>query len=483
VSCEEYRRIETRRAFFRSFAGGFASIPLAQLMAAEGRTAAGSMSADNPLAARKPHFAPTAKNVIFLFMSGGPSQLDLFDSKPALKKWHGQALPPSMTKDLKLAFLKPTATLMASPRQFQHHGRCGTEVSDYLPRTGAIADDICLIRSMHTDAINHDPGELLLTTGTTILGRPTMGSWVTYGLGTECQDLPGFVVLSSGGGLPSAGANNWAAGFLPSTYQGTPFRSSGDPILYLSNPAGVNASMQRVHLDALRQLNEKHYQETGDAEIASRVASYELAFRMQTAGPELLDFSREPATLQEAYGINRKDEQGRAYAVNCLLARRLVERGVRFVMLTHANWDFHFTIDKRLKTYCDATDQPTAALVADLKQRGLLDSTLVIWGGEFGRTPMGEPEVHGGEPGRDHHASCYSMWLAGGGIRGGQVIGTTDELGLHPVEDPVHVHDLQATILHCLGLKFTDLTYRHMGRDFRLTDVGGRVVPKLLGST
>jgi len=474
--------IATRRAFLRSFAGGFASIPVAELMASEGRTPRGA-SAAHPLDPKPPHFAPTARNVIFLFMSGGPSQIDLLDPKPALRKWHGQPLPPSMTKDLKLAFLKPTATLMASGRQFQRHGRCGTEFSELLPRTGAKADDICLIRSMHTDAINHDPGELLLNTGSTILGRPTMGSWVTYGLGSECRDLPGFVVLSSGGGLPSAGANNWASGFLPSTYQGTPFRSKGDPILYLSNPAGIDAALQRVHLDAVRRLNEKHLQETGDEEIAARVASYELAFRMQTAAPELLDFSREPASLKTAYGVDRADEQGRGYAVNCLLARRLVERGVRFVMLTHANWDFHHGIDKRIRTYCEATDQPTAALLEDLKQRGLLDSTLVIWGGEFGRTPMGEPEIHGGEPGRDHHAACYSMWLAGGGIRGGQVVGKTDELGLTSVEDPIHVHDLQATILHCLGLKFTDLTYRHMGRDFRLTDVGGRVVPKLLRST
>ena len=484
MTCSELSRSETRRRFFRTFAGGFGSVALAHLLAREGLTPAGAQDgiAANPMAPRKPHFAPTAKNVIFLFMSGGPSQIDLFDPKPALKKWDGQPVPPSLTKDLKLAFLTPRATLMGSPRQFEPHGQCGTEFSDFLPRTASRADDICLLRAMHTDAINHDPGELLMTTGTTIQGRPTIGSWVTYGLGSESQDLPGFVVLNSGSGLPSAGPNNWASGFLPSTYQGTPFRSSGDPILYLSNPAGVNRPIQRAHLDALRLLNEKHSRDTGDTEVDARIASYELAFRMQMAAPELLDFSREKPGLLEAYGVNRADEQGKAYAVNCLLARRLVERGVRFVMLTHANWDFHFALDKRLKTYCDATDQPTAMLLQDLKQRGLLDSTLVIWGGEFGRTPMGEVEIHGGEAGRDHHASCFSMWLAGGGIRGGQVVGKTDELGLNGVEDRIHVHDLQATILHCLGLKYTDLTYRHMGRDFRLTDVGGQVVTKLLRS-
>ena len=358
-------------------------------------------------------------------------------------------------------------------------GRCGTEFSDYLPYTAAHADDICLIRSMQTDAVNHDPGELLLNAGTSILGHPTMGSWVTYGLGSESQDLPGYVVLSTGS-RPSAGENNWSNGFLPSIYQGTPFMSTGDPILYLSDPPGVNSRIQRVHLDALRLLNEKRFRDTGDAEIGARIASYELAFRMQMAAPELLDFSQESPKLLEEYGVNREGKRAKSYGVNCLLARRLVERGVRFVMLNHANWDFHYRIDERLKDYCHDTDQPTAALLKDLKQRGLLEDTLVLWGGEFGRTPMGEPGIHGGDPGRDHHPTCFSMWLAGGGIRGGQVVGRSDELGLNPVEDPVHVHDLQATLLHCLGLDHTRLTYHHMGRDFRLTDVGGNVVSKSL---
>jgi len=454
---------------------------LASLMAAEGRTAASAVedSDMNPLVAKEPHFAATAKQVIFLYMTGAPSQIDLFDPKPALQKWHGQVPPPSLLKDRKSAFLKPNATLMASPRIFRPHGDCGTEFSDYLPHTARHADEICLVRSMQTDAINHDPGEILMTTGTTILGHPTIGSWVSYGLGTESQSLPGFLVLNSGK-RPSAAANNWSNGFLPSVYQGTPLRSGGDPILYLSSPPGVNRQLQRVQLDALRLLNERRYKNTGDLEIASRIASYELAFRMQAAAPELLDFCGESPSTLEAFGVNRKGERAQAYAVNCLLARRLVERGVRFVMLIHANWDFHHGLDKRLKSYCDDTDQPTGALLRDLKQRGLLDDTLVLWGGEFGRTPMGEPEIHGGEPGRDHHASCYSIWLAGGGIQGGQVVGKTDDLGLNVVEDKIHVHDLQATILHCLGLDHTQLTYRHMGRDFRLTDVGGYVATKLL---
>ncbi len=483
MTFEDFRSIQNRREFLQRCAGGFGSIALAQLMASEGLLASAAKPdpSVNPLAPRPPHFAPKAKSVIFLYMSGGPSQIDLFDPKPDLEKWHGQSLPPSLRKDLKQAFLKPSATLMASPQKFKQHGECGTEFSDLLPHTAACADDICLLRAMHTDAVNHDPGELLLTTGTTFLGHPTIGSWITYGLGSESQNLPGYVVLSTGS-FPSAGANNWSNGFMPSAYQGTPFRSSGDPILYLSNPPGVNREVQRVHLDAIRLLNQKRYSNSGDMEIASRIASYELAFRMQMAAPELLDFSQESPELLESYGVKREGERAQSFAVNCLLARRLVERGVRFVMLNHANWDMHHGLEDRMKVYCHDTDQPTGALLKDLKQRGLLEDTLVLWGGEFGRTPMGEPEIHGGAPGRDHHVSCYSMWLAGGGIQGGQVVGKTDDLGLYGVEDKIHVHDLQATILHCLGLDHTKLTYRHMGRDFRLTDVGGKVAKKLLRS-
>ena len=476
---EEFRRIQTRRSFFEQCAGGIGIAALAQLMEQEGRGAA----AVNPLAPRQPHFAAKAKNVIYMFMEGGPSQLDLFDPKPALEKWSGHPLPPEMTKDLRLAFTKPNAAVLASPRTFQPYGQSGIEFSDYIPHIGSCADDLCLVRSMYTDAFNHHPGQLLLFGGSIQVGRPTMGAWVLYGLGSESQNLPGFVVLGSGVGT-SAGTANWSSGFLPSTYQGVVFRSSGDPVLYLSNPPGVTTGMQRASLDALKDLNEEHYAQTGDVEIASRIASYELAFRMQAAAPELLDFSKESADTLAMYGVQGQPGPGGAsqFAVNCLLARRMVERGVRFVMLTHASWDDHTDLNRKLKKNCDLADQPTAALIRDLKQRGLLDSTLVVWGGEFGRTPMVEirDPRDANNAGRDHHPLAYSLFLAGGGIKGGQVIGKTDELCMNIVEDKVHVHDLQATILHCLGLEHTRLTYHHMGRDFRLTDVSGAVVKKML---
>lgn len=471
---ERYRQILSRRGFFRSCAGGLETAALLHLLEKEGYASAG-----NPLAPKQPHFPAKAKNVIFLFQEGAPSQLDLFDPKPALEKMHGQALPESLIKQTKLAFIKPNAAVLASPRKFQKYGQCGMELSDYIPHTAARADDICLVRSMFTEAFNHHPGQLMLMAGTLQNGRPSMGAWATYGLGSESENLPGFVVLSSGVGT-SGGATNFTSGFLPSTYQGTMFRNSGDPILYLSNPPGVTREMQRSGLDALRDLNEEHLADTGDQEIASRINSYELAFRMQMVGPELLDFSKESSATLEMYGVNK--EPTRPYATNCLLARRMVERGVRFVMLMHASWDQHTYLNRDLKKNCDITDQPVGALLQDLKQRGLLDSTLVIWGGEFGRTPMVEirktsdPE----NAGRDHHPLAYSMWLAGGGIKGGQVVGRTDDLGFNIVEDKVHVHDLQATILHCLGFDHTRLTYRYMGRDFRLTDVEGTVARMLL---
>jgi hypothetical protein len=474
---EEFRRIQTRRSFFQECAGGIGIAALAQLMQGEGRAA--SARDVNPLAPKPPHFAPKAKNVIFMFMEGGPSQIDLFDPKPGLQKWSGQPLPAEMTKDLRLAFTKPNAAVLASPRTFQPYGQSGIEFSDYIPQIASCADDLCLVRSMHTDAFNHHPGQLLLFGGSIQVGRPTMGAWVLYGLGSESQNLPGFVVLGSGVGT-SGGTSNWSSGFLPSTYQGVVFRSSGDPVLYLSNPPGVTKDMQRASLDVLKDLNEEHYNDTGDLEIASRISSYELAFRMQMAGPELLDFSKESPETLAAYGVDK--EPTRQFATNCLLARRMVERGVRFVMLNHASWDDHTDLNRKLKKNCDIADQPTAALIRDLKQRGLLDNTLVVWGGEFGRTPMVEirdpRDVN--NAGRDHHPLAYSLFLAGGGIKGGQVIGKTDDLCMNVVEDKVHVHDLQATLLHCLGLEHTRLTYHHMGRDFRLTDVEGTVVKKML---
>ncbi len=469
-----------RRDFLRRCAYGIGNAALAHLLAGSGFELGATDQRPNPLAPKAPHFPAKAKNVILMFMEGGPSQIDLFDPKPGLGKWNGQSLPESITKDLQLAFIKPTAAVMASPRKFLRHGQSGMEISDLLPNLAACADDICLVRSMHTDAFNHHPGQLLLFTGSTQFGRPTAGAWAVYGLGSESQNFPGFVVLTSGAGT-SGGATNWSSGFLPSIYQGVVFRNSGDPILYLSNPKGVSTQTQRAALDTIRDLNEEHLAVTGDPEVASRISAYELAFRMQMAGPDLLDFSTESQSTLDMYGVNK--EPTRPFAANCLLARRMVERGVRFVMLAHASWDDHAELNKNLRKNCSITDQPAAALLKDLKQRGLLDSTLVLWAGEFGRTPMVEMRKpdEADNAGRDHHPSCFSVWLAGGGIKGGQVIGKTDELGFRIEEDPVHVHDLQATILHLLGFDHTKLTYHYMGRDFRLTDVHGNVMPKMLG--
>jgi hypothetical protein len=466
----EFLSTHLRRDFLRRTLSGIGTLALADLLGA---------ASNDPLAPRPPHFTPKARNVIFLFQEGAPSQMDLFDPKPELQKWHGKPLPPSMTKDMKLAFIKPTASVLGSPRTFQKYGQCGMEFSDLLPCTAQHADSICMIRSMQSEAFNHHPGQLLLFSGHMIGGRPSMGSWVTYGLGSESRNLPAFVALQSGPGT-SAGADLWSNGFLPSLYQGTVLRSSGDPILYLSNPPGFSAESQRARLDALKDLNEQHQAETGDVEIASRIHSYELAYRMQSAGPELIDLSREsPATI-ESYGINEK--ASRPYGTNLLLARRLVERGVRFVLVMHSGWDHHSAINKGLPNLCQQTDKPTAGLLADLKQRGLLENTLVVWGGEFGRTPMSEirrPD-EADNAGRDHHPNGFSVWLAGGGVKAGQTIGRTDDLGLSIVEDRIDVWDLQATILHLLGIEHTRLTYRHMGRDFRLTDVHGNVVSRLL---
>jgi hypothetical protein len=465
-----------RRRFLAQAANGIGIAALADLLAADGLTAA-----PDPLAARVSHFAPKAKHVIYMFMEGGPSQYELFDPKPGLEKWHGQPLPESMTKNLQLAFIKPSAAVMASQFRFHRRGRCGMELSELLPELGSCADDITLIRSMHTDAFNHHPGQLLLFTGSIQFGRPSMGSWAVYGLGSESQNLPGFVVLTSGRGT-SGGASNFGSGFLPSHYQGTVFRNSGDPILYLSSPSGIDKNAQRGTLDLVNSMNAHRHEVTGDDEIASRIAAYELAFRMQSAAPGLLDFSNEPASILEMYGVNSDDKEQRQFATNCLLARRLVERGVRFVLMMDASWDHHSELNKRLPERCGRADKPTAALLRDLKQRGLLDETLVVWGGEFGRTPLVEMRRpnDAGSAGRDHHPNAYSLWVAGGGFRGGYVHGATDELCLNVIEKPVHVHDLQATLLHQLGFDHEKLTYRHMGRDFRLTDVAGKVVRDLL---
>src|ERR1051325_6198578 len=413
MTFDAFQRIQMRRAFLQQAGAGIGSIALARLLGAA------QPKRTDPLAPKAPHFAPKAKSVIFLFMEGAPSQMDLFDPKPELQKWQGKPLPESMTKQVKLAFIKPNAAVLGSPRVFKPYGQCGAEYSDYIPHTASCADDICLIRSMNTDAFNHHPGQLLLMSGTTQFGRPTMGAWVTYGLGSESENLPGFVVMSSGVGT-SGGESNFSCGFLPSTYQGVPFRNAGDPILYLSNPSGITRDTQQATLRAVRELNQEHYANTADVEIASRIASYELAFRMQIAAPELLDFSKESPETLSMYGVN--EEPTRQFATNCLLARRMVERGVRFVMLTHASWDDHTDLNRKLKKNCDIADKPTAALIRDLKQRGLLEDTLGVWAGEFGRTPMVEirDPRDANNAARNHHPLAYSLFLAGGGIKSGQ---------------------------------------------------------------
>ncbi len=483
MELKDFIKIQDRRNFLQECAGGFGMVALYHLLAQDGLMAAPGRELPevNPLAPKAPHFAPKAKNVIFLYMAGAPSHIDLFDPKPQMKRWEGQSLPESLRKQFgNLAFIRPTAKVWASPGKFKRYGESGVELSDLLPHLGKQSDDICLIRSMQTNTVNHHPGQLMMNCGSPLPGRPSMGAWTTYGLGSDSQNLPGYVVLSTGKGT-SAGTQNWTSGFLPSVHQGVPFRRTGDPVLYLSSPPGVTKEAQRARLDAIRYLNEQQFQKTGDYEIASRIASYELAFRMQAAAPGLLDFSDESAKTLKMYGVN--EEPTKPFATNCLLARRMVERGVRFVQLFHASWDDHQDLAKNLKKNCGITDQPAAALIRDLKDRGLLDTTLVIWGGEFGRTPVVEDRKAGAGKeswGRDHHRHAFTMWMAGGGIKGSQVIGKTDDFAFNVIEDPVHVHDLHATILHCLGFDHEKLTFRHQGRDFRLTDVAGKVVPKLL---
>jgi hypothetical protein len=471
---EEMRRAQarllTRRWFLRDCGLGIAGIALNSLLARDSKAAP---AAPNPLAVRPPHFKPRAKRVIYLFQAGAPSHLELFDHKPELTKRDGQLPPAELLANYRAAFIRPNSALLAPKYKFAVEPRTGMELGELIPHTAGIAEEICLVRSMHTDAVNHAPGQILMNTGSEQFGRPSIGSWTLYGLGSESADLPGYVVLTSAKGT-SGGASNYGCGFLPTAYAGTPFRSTGDPVLYLSNPAGLDARAQRASLDTLNELNALALAGTGDPEIAARIQSYELAYRLQTSAPELMDLSQEPAHVLELYGI--KDVKEASYARNCLLARRLIERGVRFVQLFHEAWDQHGDLTKALKKNCVDTDRASAALVQDLKQRGLLDDTLVVWGGEFGRTPM----VQGSNDGRDHHNRCFSLWLAGGGVKRGHVHGATDELGFNIVRDPVHVHDLNATLLHLLGLDHTRLTYRFQGRDFRLTDVHGNVVSEII---
>ncbi len=479
----------TKRDFFTTTANGLGMLALGSLLSEDRLLAApeGVPLAADPLAPKPPHFAPRAKNCIFIFMEGAPSQLDLFDPKPKLNELNGKPLPESLTKNVRFAFIKKeSAVLMGSPRKFSKHGESGMEFSDLLPNLAQCADDILQVRSMHTDQFNHHPAQLVLSCGRGTFGLPSMGSWLTYGLGSDSSNLPGYVVLTAGRGT-SAGTSLWQSGFLPSVYSGVLFRNQGDPVLNLRNPAGVSAALQREGLDALAALNARHFERMQDPEIASRIAAYELAFRMQTAAPEFIDISDEtPATL-EMYGVGREDAKIKAsrgggpgqyqnYAKNCLLARRLVERGVRFVNIVHASWDHHSNLDEELAFNSGMADQPIAALLKDLKQRGLLDETLVVIAGEFGRTPLGENR--GGSKnvtGRDHHPNAFTILLAGGGIKGGMTYGETDEIGWNIVKDPVHINDLHATMLHLFGMDHLRLTHRFQGRDFRLTDVAGKV--------
>ena len=470
---EAARRI-ARRWFIKDCGVGLGALALAQLTgAATAATPTQPAPAGDPLAPRAPHFAPKAKRVIFLFMAGGPSHLELFDYKPQLAKFDGELPPPDLIDGYRAAFTNPKSKLLGPKFKFAKYGQSGAELSELVPHLAEVVDDVAIVKSVVTDAFNHAPAQIMMNTGSPLFGRPSMGAWVTYGLGSETRDLPGFVVFSSGNKGPSGGNSNWGSGFLPTVYQGVPFRGGGDPVLYLSNPPGVDRRLQRDSLDAIRALNAKRLDTIGDPEIATRINSYEMAFRMQMSAPELMDLSSEPAHVLEMYGA----EPGKpSYANNCLLARRLVERGVRFVELFHESWDQHGGLVKGLTDNCAATDRASAALVKDLKQRGLLDDTLIIWGGEFGRTPM----VQGGSDGRDHHPNAFTMWLAGGGIKPGVVYGASDEFGFNVVDNPVHVHDLHATALHLLGFDHTRLTYRSQGRDFRLTDVHGNVVDALL---
>ena len=463
-----------RRWFLRDCGIGLGAVALKALLseqAAAETTPAARLT--DPLAPKKPHFPGKAKNVIFLFMAGAPSHLELFDNKPALAKMDGKLPPPDLLKGYRAAFINPNSTFLGPKFKFAKHGKSGAELSELLPQLATVCDDIAIVKSMYTDAFNHAPGQILMNTGAQQFGRPSIGAWTTYGLGSESRDLPGFVVFSSGSKGPSGGSSNWGCGFLPTAHNGVLFRSGGEPVLFLSNPPGIDREVQRDSLDTIRALNEKRLSVTGDPEIAARINSFEMAFRMQASAPELMDIGKESKKTLELYGA----EPGKpSFANNCLLARRLVEKGVRFVQLFHEAWDQHGNLVADLKKNCKNTDQAVAALIKDLKQRGLLDSTLVIWGGEFGRTPM----VQGGNDGRDHHPNCFTMWLAGGGVKPGITIGESDEFGFNATVDRVHVHDLHATILQLLGFDHTKLTFRFQGRDFRLTDVHGNVVTKLL---
>lgn len=472
---------QTRRTFLRQCQTGIGAMALGSLLTQDG--VAATASDVNPLAPKLPPQVAKAKRVIYLHLTGSPPHLDLYDYKPELVRLSGQDAPKSFIEGKRFAFTSGTPKLLGTPRQFAQHGKGGVWLSDAIPNLHSVADEMCVIRSMYTEQFNHAPAELLLYTGSPRSGRPSMGAWVTYGLGTENENLPGFVVLISSGVQPNGGKNSFGSGFLPSVFQGVQCRSKGDPVLYSSDPGGMDRDLRRTSLDALRDLNQLQAQELGHPETLTRIAQYELAFRMQTSVPEVMDITREPQQVLDAYGA----QPGQAsFANNCLLARRLAEQGVRYVQLFDWGWDFHGTgpgedIRDGLTKKCATMDKPVAALINDLKQRGMLQDTLIICSGEFGRTPFREGRTAGGSVlGRDHFPDCYSIWLAGGGIRGGMMHGESDELGFSVAQDKVHVHDLQATILHLLGFDHTRLVHRFQGRDYRLTDVHGNVVQQIV---
>ncbi len=457
---------------------GFGALALTELLGESAGAAGITIDPANPLAPRAPHFAPKAKNVIYLFMAGGPSQLDLFEDKPKLRELSGQAPPASLMEGKRFAFLKGNETLLGSQRKFERVGQCGMTLSELLPHHKRIADEVCWLRGMNTDVFNHGPAKLFMNTGFQVAGRPSMGSWVTYGLGSESKDLPGFVVLQSGPRGPRGGSTLWSSGFLPTSYQGVPFRSGGDAILDLHSPKGITPEREASFYETVSALNQARLDEVGDPEIMTRINAYEMACRMQTSAPELMDLGKETPETLALYGA----EPGKpSYANNCLLARRLIERGVRFVQLYHTDWDHHGdqknNLNDGIELRCREVDQASTALVLDLKQRGLLEDTLVVWGGEFGRTPMGEVRA---TIGRDHHIDAFTMWVAGAGVKRGVILGETDELGFGVVENKIHVHDLHATLLQLLGFDHQKLTYRLQGRDFRLTDVHGEIVKAML---
>jgi hypothetical protein len=477
----QVEQLLARRTFLGQTSLGLGAVALAGLMQPRLFGASANPAPSVSGAIKTLHVAPRAKRVIFLCMAGGPSQFETFDEKPALAKMHGQAMPASYTKGQPIAQLQGKELRCLGPLvKFNRYGKSGQNISDLLPHTAKIADDICIIRSMQTEQINHDPAQTFINSGTSISGRPSMGAWVSYGLGTENADLPGFVVMKSIADTrppQPISSRQWHSGFLPSRYQGVPLQSQGDPVHYVGNPAGVDRRRQQEVVAAVNELNRMRNARQMNPDVTARIAQYELAFRMQASVPELVDISDEPQHVLDSYGVKGPDG---SFAYNCLLARRMAERGVRFIQLYHRGWDHHNRINQYVREACLSSDQASTALVADLKQRGLLDDTLVIWGGEFGRTPMAQNDVNSAEAGRDHHIRGFSMWLAGGGIKAGITYGTTDELGYYAAENPVHIHDLHATMLHLLGVDHERLTYRYQGRDFRLTDVAGTAVRDIL---